>query len=303
LIVNRKSGCYNWFCRREEFIFGGIEMDNSSLGKRIEEQRKMFCLTQAQLAGQIGVTPQAVSSWERGETAPDIDKLSDLADRLHTTVPYLLDGKNSRTFHDKLFNEEHMYTYIRGFATSRQMMQTLRALPFARDCHKGQVRKGQDGVPYIVHPLNMACHALSLGITDDNIVAAALLHDVCEDCGVLSEDLPVNETVRSLVAALTKTVHEGESREQATARYYGSLKGNTGAELVKLLDRCNNVSFMAYSFSREKLQEYITETRKYILPLIEDVKKNSPEYGSQLFLLKYHICSVIGSIEASLEAE
>ena len=35
---------------------------------------------------------------------------------------------------------------------------------------------------------------------------------------------------------------------------------------MKLLDRCNNVSFMAHGFSPSKLGEYIEETRKFILP-------------------------------------
>ena len=75
-----------------------------------------------------------------------------------------------------------MYTYIRGFATGAKMSETLKALSFAREKHDGQFRKSGD--PYIVHPLTMACNALSLGIRDDEVIATILLHDVCEDCSV-----------------------------------------------------------------------------------------------------------------------
>ena len=81
-----------------------------------------------------------------------------------------------------VFNPDKMYTYIRGFATALRMEQTLKALTFAREKHKVQLRKS--GEPYIVHPLTMACDAMSMGIKDDNIIATILLHDVCEDCGV-----------------------------------------------------------------------------------------------------------------------
>ena len=37
-----------------------------SLGKNIKYARKKLGLTQEELAAQIGVTPQAVSKWEKG---------------------------------------------------------------------------------------------------------------------------------------------------------------------------------------------------------------------------------------------
>ena len=84
------------------------------------------------------------------------------------------------------YNIDKMYTYLRGFLIGANMENSLKALQFAREKHKGQIRK--DGVPYIVHPLSMACYAVALGIKDDNIIATVLLHDVVEDCDVPAED-------------------------------------------------------------------------------------------------------------------
>ena len=35
-------------------------------------------MTQEELAGRIGVTPQALSKWERGQSLPDVSLLTDL---------------------------------------------------------------------------------------------------------------------------------------------------------------------------------------------------------------------------------
>lgn len=73
---------------------------------------------------------------------------------------------------------------MKTYAAVKNMPQTSKVLPFAREAHSGQVRKGKDSVPYIYHPLLIACHALALGMDDDDIISTALLHDVCEDCGI-----------------------------------------------------------------------------------------------------------------------
>ncbi len=196
-------------------------------------------------------------------------------------------------------HSEKMYTFIRGYASGRDMRQTLCALSFAREKHRGQLRKG--GEPYIVHPLTMACHALALGINDDETIAVILLHDVCEDCGVAPGDLPVSDTVRHAVALLTFAVRDGESKEEAKRRYYDALPDSREAAVTKLIDRCHNVSSMAGSFSVEKLHAYIEETRQYVLPLLRRVKDRYPGESDVLFVLKYHITSVVDAIDETLK--
>lgn len=114
-------------------------------------------------------------------------------------------------------------------------------------------------------------------------------------------ELPVSETVKRGVELMTFRVMEGETKEIAKNRYYNMLLQSREATLTKLIDRCHNVSSMAGTFSVAKLKSYIEETRHYVLPLLKKAKSVYPEDADILFLLKYHIVSVVDSIEATIE--
>ena len=201
--------------------------------------------------------------------------------------------------HQDIFNLERMHTYLKGFACGAQMPQTIRALAFAREKHKGQFRRS--GAPYVIHPLTMACNALALGLREDDLIATILLHDVCEDCEVPLEELPVNDNVKQAVRLMTFRVLPGETKEEAKDRYYENLLQSREACICKLIDRCHNVSSMAGTFSLEKLKSYIEETRHYVVPLLRKVKLKYPEDSEVLFVLKYHMLSVVDSIDATLQ--
>ena len=56
-----------------------------------------------------------------------------------------------------------------------------KAIAFAVKAHEGQPRKGTE-IPYIFHPLEVGM--IVSRITDDEeVIAAAVLHDTVEDCG------------------------------------------------------------------------------------------------------------------------
>ena len=67
-------------------------MDSKLVGIQIANLRKAKGLTQNDLGDRLGVTFQAVSKWERGETLPDTAILVDLANALETSVDSILTG-------------------------------------------------------------------------------------------------------------------------------------------------------------------------------------------------------------------
>ena len=78
-----------------------------------------------------------------------------------------------------------------------------RALAFASLKHEGQVRK-YTGEPYINHPIEVATILLNVACTPE-MLAAAYLHDVIEDCGVTANEIQENfgYIVRVFVEGLT----------------------------------------------------------------------------------------------------
>ena len=277
-----------------------------TLGYRLAEARRNCGLTQAQVAEKLFLTTQSISSWECGNSVPDTEKVPEIAALYGVTTDWLLSGKLPSekilevTSHlsDRLFSETRMATYVGAYCNAKHLYQTRRALAFAKKKHSGQFRKvghGDERIPYIYHPLLLTCHALALGLEDDDLLSACLLHDVCEDCAVKPEELPVSEATKEAVRLLTKPENFEKTDKDETA-YYDGIAGNRIATMVKLLDRCNNIASMATSFSDEKMSEYIIETQKYIHPLMEKAIDDYPQYANQLFLIRYHMNSVLEAL-------
>ena len=255
----------------------------------LREERR---LTQEQVAEALDISFQAVSSWERDEYRPDTDKLIRLANVFDVSVSAIAEEKR-KTFKTKeaIYNWEHMKTYVKTTAKNFKMYNTLKAVDYSIEAHEGQTRKKSD-IPYIYHPLNIACHALSMGIKEDEVIAACLLHDVVEDCGKTPDQLPVNAETAEIVRLVTHEKTTDANRDEVMRAYYEEMKSNPKAVLVKCMDRCNNLTTMSWGLSRNRIYHKILETEKYYPKLLK-VLKETPEYNDAAWLLKYQIESML----------
>lgn len=257
-----------------------------TLGEKIKSARTRLGLTQAALAETIGVSNEAVSKWESDSYRPEDFNLELLDEVLGLS---LLEDDGEQV-NGRLFNEEHMSAYLKGRLDAARFPNAFRALTFAKEKHEGQLRKPKElGIPYIIHPYTMTCHALAMGLGDDVLLAALLLHDVCEDCGVAPEELPVCSEVQEVVRLVTKPEDKTHFSEEA---YYREILKNPKACMVKCIDRCNNVSGMALAFGPKKLEKYIRETEEWY-PLLLGAIKRVPEYNNAAWLLTYQIKSLL----------
>ena len=254
-----------------------------SIGSNIRKLREAQGLTQEMLAEKTDVSFQAVSSWERDEYLPETSKLIKLAAALN--VSGLFKTK------DEIYDWSHMKTFIKTTARNLKLQSTLAAVDFAAEKHEGQRRK-RSSIPYIAHPFMLACHALAMGFTDDEIIAACILHDVVEDCKVKPEELPVSEEIRNIVKLLSHEKTTDENRDQIMSAYYEAMQDDPKAVLIKCIDRCHNITTMAWGLSRERIFRMITETETYYPKLLNRLK-STLEYNNAAWLLKYQIESLL----------
>ena len=69
--------------------------DIVKVGRKISELRKGTNMTQFELADKLGISFQAVSNWERGNSMPDISKLPEIAELFDVSIDEILGKKNS----------------------------------------------------------------------------------------------------------------------------------------------------------------------------------------------------------------
>lgn len=121
-----------------------------------------------------------------------------------------------------------------------------KAIRFATDAHAGTERRGK-GFPYIVHPLEAVAIAASI-TPDQEILAAAVLHDTVEDTSVTLDDLrwEFGDRVASLVEAesdvFDDSVSETDSWHERKAAAIARLAAAPrDAKIVAMGDKLSNM--------------------------------------------------------------
>ncbi len=161
---------------------------------------------------------------------------------------------------------ESLIKKISHYAPDADLDMVKLAYDFAASAHEGQKRKS--GEPYIVHPLATA-HILADLRIDDNIVMAALLHDVPEDTKVTLEEIEKNfgKEVASMVKGITKL---GKLKYRGVERYIENLRKmfvamaeDIRVMILKFADRIHNLTTLdalppqkRYRIALESLEIY-----------------------------------------------
>src|SRR3990172_3381535 len=150
------------------------------------------------------------------------------------------------------------------------------ALEFASECHQGQLRKSGD--PVITHPLHAAATIASLQL-DAEAIAAALLHDVQEDCAVTNETIQkrFGPRVAMLVEGVTKLGQLGSRAAEVRQRddsiqaenlrkMFLAMAQDLRVVIIKLADRLHNMLTL-WALKPEDQQRIARETMEIYAPL------------------------------------
>lgn len=159
-------------------------------------------------------------------------------------------------------------TYLPNFDEKR----VKDAFEFAKDAHDGQFRKNGD--PYISHPLATAEILTSLHV-DEDILVAALLHDVPEDTTrTLAEiESKFGKQVAFLVEGITKLskVHYRNDMEERQIESLKKMFIHSAKDpriiLIKLADRLHNMRTMNAIAKPEKRERIARETLEILVPI------------------------------------
>ena len=129
------------------------------------------------------------------------------------------------------------------------------AARFAVEAHAGMRRKG-GGTPYVLHPFEVASIVATM-TSDEEVLAAALLHDTVEDAGADPDDLRARfgERVAELVASETENKHPELPKAQTWhLRKEESLERlaaatDEGVRMLWLGDKLSNMRAIARDYA------------------------------------------------------
>ena len=165
---------------------------------------------------------------------------------------------------------EYLAERLQPHLADDELTQVRLAYEIAESAHEGQMR--DEGTPYIVHPVRVAVSLVDeLEIYSPRLVSSALLHDVIEDSPLTRHQIAemFGEEIAQIVWLLTKF------DDVSLPAYLAAIEAasDTGAAIVKLCDRLDNLRFLAHSPKAEKKRRYIRTTTDYYLPMAARTNK------------------------------
>ncbi|QCB52011.1 HD domain-containing protein [Rhodococcus sp. PAMC28707] len=185
----------------------------------------------------------------------------------------------------------------------RPLLQT--AMGLASQAHRDQIRPGENGTaePYITHPLRNTLRLIRFNCRDEEVLAAAVLHDTVEDQPVRLVELmdgdhsasPPAEATRLLAAHFNTTVSDtvwavtnpprpaGLSKEQKNTAYVEHVKAviaDPRAFLVKVTDFIDNAGSLSALTDLDKRNRL----RAKYAPLVPIFQQMALSHGTELGL-------------------
>lgn len=144
----------------------------------------------------------------------------------------------------------------------------MEAAVFAAEKHKAQRRKGNQKIPYINHLLKVVQILIDCGESDEDLILAALLHDVIEDTDATAAEITAlfGKEVCSLVLEVTddKNLSYSKRKEKQVKDAPGL---SNGAKKIKIADKISNIydiSHYSLLWTKKRKVSYLDWSQRVI---------------------------------------
>lgn len=156
-----------------------------------------------------------------------------------------------------------------------------------------------DGQDYYVHCTDVANTIISFGIKDEDVVCAALLHDLIEDVKGYTEEAVAglfNTRVAHLVLLVTKLPDRDYHQPEVINEYLDTISKDMYAAAIKTADRMHNMMTLSEKTFEAKVRKCL-ETETYYLPFFKKCRKLYPRYENLFYAARTQIQPLIYEIK------
>lgn len=160
--------------------------------------------------------------------------------------------------------------------------------------------KRDNGTDYYNHCVDVANTLISFCIKDEDVICAALLHDIIEDVPGYSEVTITklfNSNVARLVMLVTKKQGVDYKQPEAIKGYLKEISKDMSAAAIKTSDRMHNMMTLEEKTFEARYRKAM-ETKTFYLPFFKICRQMYPRYENLFYAARAEIEPLIFHIES-----
>ena len=160
--------------------------------------------------------------------------------------------------------------------------------------------KRDNGTDYYNHCVDVANTLISFEIKDEDVICAALLHDIIEDVeGYRRVTIAkmFNDNVARLVMLVTKKEGVDYKQPETIKQYLDTISTDMNSAAIKTADRMHNMMTLEEKTFEARYRKAM-ETKTYYLPFFKQCRYMYPRYENLFYAARAEIEPLIFHIES-----
>lgn len=139
-------------------------------------------------------------------------------------------------------------------------------------------KTGHNTKPVLFHSFKVAYKLYQYGYSED-VVIAAILHDLLEDTSVTKEDIKVKfgESIANIVSAVSFDSNIKDKLEQARIMFQNCIDYGIEAVTIKCVDLIDNIDYVSFVKDKEERDVLLAKYKLFLL-MSENLIGNTEVY-------------------------